>query len=154
MGNFASFLLCTCVAEVCPCLFLCVISSLFSILSLPHSLHPQLCLTHPSCQHYLPKAMASLPIVWIPMVRLPAQRPAPVASVGGLTLEVIHSGNPPVCSLPGPGPREVTVQEGHMAGKGAVGSTRSTFWKQHLSLASPSPPAFLGSWPRRLWARE
>ena len=95
-------------------------------------------LMHPSCQRCLPQEMVSFPfpLSGFPCVRLPAQSPAPGASVWGLTLGMIHSGKPPTCSLPGCGPRDVPVEEGDGTGKGAVGSRHPSFWKQR----SPSGP--------------
>lgn len=75
---------------------------------------------HPSCQLCLPQEMVSFPfpLSGFPCVRLPPRGPAPRASVWGLTLGMIHSGKPPICSLPGCGPRDVPVEEGDRVGKG------------------------------------
>lgn len=75
---------------------------------------------HPSCQLCLPQEMVSFPfpLSGFPCVRLPARGPAPGASVWGLTLGMIHSGKPPICSLSGCGPRDVPVEEGDRVGKG------------------------------------
>lgn len=121
-----SWCLCICVADVCVHVPLTMCGILLRPLTLPCP-SP---LTLPSCQHHLPQGMTSVPfpLSGFPRVQLPAQGPAPVASVAGSTLGAIHSGKPPICSLPGHGPREVTVEKRGKAGKGG-------------QLAEPTPPS-------------
>lgn len=120
-------------------------------------------LTLPSCQHHLPQGMASVPFPpsGFPRVQLPVQGPAPAASVAGLTLEVIHSGKPPVCSLPGHGSREVAVEKRGKAEKGGSWQGPPLLLETEISLwplpRPPFPPHALiqtkysGSWPHCLW---
>lgn len=87
------------------------------------------------------KEWLPFPMSGVPWVRLPAQGPGRLACGAGLTLEVIHSGNPPVCTF-GWEPREEVVEERDKAGMGAVGNPHPSFWKCDLSLA-PSQAPFL-----------
>ena len=112
---------------------------------------------HPSCQRCLPQEMVSFPfpLSGFPCVRLPARGPAPGASVWGLTLGMIHSGKPPVCSLPGCGPRDVPVEEGDRVGKGGSWQQASLLLETDRLLAPSQAPSlfpcshqskYTGSW--------
>lgn len=71
--------------------------------------------------------------------------PGPLASEAGLTLEVLHSGNPP-CSLPGQGLRDVwrgRRQEGQQL-------AAPTLWKQDLSRFFPRLPFSPCSFPNHV----
>ena len=123
-------------------------------------------LMHPSCQRCLPQEMVSspFPLSGFPCVRLPAQSPAPGASVWGLTLGMIHSGQPPICSLPGCGPRDVPVEEGDRAGKGGswqqaplLLETEIAFWlllRPPLCSLCSHQSKNAGSWPHCACAWE
>ena len=98
-------------------------------------------LMHPSCQRCLPQEMVSFPfpLSGFPCVRLPAQSPAPGASVWGSTLGMIHSGKPPICSLPGCGPRDVPVEEGDRAGQGGSWQQAPSGNRDRLLAPSQAP---------------
>ena len=108
------------------------LASHFTLLLFPDT--PQLPASFTTRNGFFP-----FPLSGFPRVQLPAQGPAPVASVAGSTLGAIHSGKPPICSLPGHGPKEVRVEKRSKAGKGeAVGRAHLSFWKQR-SLSGPFP---------------
>ena len=49
-------------------------------------------------------------------------------------------GKPPICSLPGHGPREITAQERNKAGNAASWQHPPSFWKEVCVWPIPRPP--------------
>lgn len=101
------------------------------------------------------------PAVWIPTGPAACPGSCPRGLCNRPDLGAIHSGKPPVCSLPGHRPREATVEKRVRREKAGSWQHSPLLLEMEISLwplpRPPFPPHALiqtkysGSWPRCLW---
>lgn len=82
-------------------------------------------------------AVLLFPPFGFPRVWLPAQGPAPVVCVAGLTLGLIHFGKPPCLAMD---LEKLQCRRRTRRERGSVGSTHPSFWKQICLWPLPRPP--------------